>query len=534
MSSMLKRGVFSWFAFWVVLAGVGLYSLLPLRKAIRFGIDLVGGTYITLEVQTDKAVEAELLSQMQAMPDKLQEANIESPTNSVLEKNEIVLTFPSVQAAQNAASVLVGAKPTADQMRQGAIASQIGLVVAKSEGNVLRLRLTDAAIKYISRDAVERNIEVLHNRLNPLSVSEITVAAQREKNIIVELPDVEDPQQAKNMIGKSALLELKLVEKVAQSEDDILYELDGELESDQEILPSKEVGRDGKPLLYFLVSKYANITGKDLKNAKPTLDNQIMQPVVSFEFTSDGGDRFYELTSQNIGKNLAIILDGVVISAPTINGPLRTSGQIQGGFTSDSARELSLLLRSGAFVAPVTFEEERQIGPALGAESIRKGLISCLIGLSLLFIFSLFYYKVAGFFAFLALIYNLFLVLIGLSLLGSTLTLPGIAGMVLTIGMAIDASILIYERIKEELVAGVPFREALNKGFAGAMTVILDANITTFIVGIVLYKFGAGPIKGFAVTMMLGIVSTLITGLFFLRSLFNFVLDNFNVQKIKI
>jgi protein-export membrane protein SecD len=193
-----------------------------------------------------------------------------------------------------------------------------------------------------------------------------------------------------------------------------------------------------------------------------------------------------------------------------------------------------LLLQSGSFVAPVTFEEERQIGPSLGQESIRQGLISCLVGLGLLFIFSLFYYSLSGLFAFLALIYNLGLILMGLAWLQVPLTLPGIAGMVLTVGMAIDASILIYEHIKEELSKGATIKLAVRSGFRDAMKVILDANITTFIVGVVLYNFGTGPIQGFAVTMMLGIIATLITGLFFLRSLFTFMLNNFSVQKLRI
>jgi len=227
-------------------------------------------------------------------------------------------------------------------------------------------------------------------------------------------------------------------------------------------------------------------------------------------------------------------LDSEVISAPRIESAIRGSGEITGNFTTDSARTLALLLKSGSFVAPVTFEEERQIGPSLGQESIRQGLTSCLIGLGLLLFFSLFYYNLSGFFAFFALVYNLILVLLGISWLKATLTLPGIAGMVLTVGMAIDASILIFERIKEELSQGVALKKAVELGFSGAMKVILDANITTFIVGIVLYRFGVGPIQGFAVTMMLGIIATLVTTLFFLRSLFKFMLNNFDIQKLRI
>ena len=224
----------------------------------------------------------------------------------------------------------------------------------------------------------------------------------------------------------------------------------------------------------------------------------------------------------------------VVLTAPAVQSAIREEGEITGSFTVQSARELASLLKSGAFVAPVTFEEERTIGPALGAESIHKGLMACCIALLLLLIFSVAIYKVAGLFAFIVLIYNLLLILFAMSWLGAALTLPGIAGLILTIGMAIDASILIYERIREELALGSTFRKAVDVGFSGAMAVILDANITHFLVSVVLYKLGAGPFKGFAVAMIIGIISTLITGLLLLRSIFTFCLDVLGVKNIRI
>ncbi|HWY36322.1 MAG TPA: protein translocase subunit SecD, partial [Nitrosopumilaceae archaeon] len=229
-----------------------------------------------------------------------------------------------------------------------------------------------------------------------------------------------------------------------------------------------------------------------------------------------------------------IVLDNEIISAPRIESAIRSRGSITGNFTSAEVKKLAYLLKSGSFVAPVTFEEERQIGPSLGAESVKSGLYSCLAGFGLIFLFSLYYYKLCGLLAFLALLYNLIFVLLGLAWMHATLTLPGIAGMVLTIGMAIDASILIYERIKEELAKGSALQTAVNTGFSGAMGVILDGNITTFISGIVLYNLGSGPIQGFAVTLMLGIIATLIATLFFLRSFFKFILGNFSIQKLSI
>lgn len=514
MNFSLGRTLSSWLMFWLVLTGLSIYLLLPLRSKLRFGIDLVGGTYIMLQVQTEKAVEAELKNRLAAVNSHLEKASLAGLTNSTIENESLVLTFDSVADAQAAAASLEKTWPD---------------MKSSTNSNIVRFTFTSHAIKVLKEDAVQRNIEVLRTRLDQLSVAEISIAKHGEKDIVIELPDVKDPQQAKAMIGKAAVLEFRMVKAAGRTPEDIILDMGGELPSNLEILP----GADARQKFYYAVTKYADVTGTALRDAQPTV-NEKGQSQVSFTFSPEGGALFYDLTSKNLGKELAIVLDGVVISAPTIQAKIRDSGVITGSKNIQEAKDLSLLLRSGSFVAPVTFEEERQIGPSLGAEAIRQGMIACGVGLALLFVFSLFYYKFAGFLAFLALILNLIFVLFGLSQLHATLTLPGIAGIVLTLGMAIDASILIYERIKEELAAGLSVRNAVNAGFSDAMMVILDANITTFIVGVVLYRFGTGPIQGFAVTMMLGIVSTLLTGLFFLKSLFSFIIDNFAIKKLQI
>jgi preprotein translocase subunit SecD len=518
MNVTAHRSLFSWFTFWIILAIACCYLLWPLRKTLRYGIDLVGGTFITLEVQTDKAVEAELLSKLQSIGNRLKAAGKEQPATKSVANGQITLAFSSATAAQDAAQIIQ------DQEKN---------LVVSTENQIVKASFIDRIAKKIKEDAVSRNVEVLRTRLNRLSVEEITIASQGEKNIIVELPDVSDPQQAKEMIGRPAVLEFKLVQRVGKSPEDILYELDGILPGDMEILPSKET-TDGAPNEYYLIPKFADITGADLRNARARLGDRGGM-VVEFQFSSDGGDKFYDLTSKNVGKPLAIVLDGQVVMAPRINAALRESGVIESStFTPQSAKQLEVLLKSGAFVAPVTFEEERQVGPGLGAESIRQGLLSCLVGLGLLLIFSVAFYSLCGLLAFATLLYNLLLILVAMHFLGATLTLPGIAGLVLTIGMAIDSSILIYEQIKEALANGMTIKKAVDTGFSDAMVVILDANITTFIVGAVLYYFGTGPIKGFAIVLMLGILSTLITGLFFLKSTFTFILNRFNVQKLRI
>lgn len=490
-----------------------------LRKdRIKFGIDLVGGTYITLGVQVEKAIEMELNDGLQSTLKRI--AVDVAPVSQLIIGNQATLTCATVEEAQKLESILKR------EMRD---------VTVKKEGVLVRISFVDAAVQRIRQNAVEGNIEVLRSRLDNLGVGEIPIAAHGERNIIVELPDVDDPQKAKEMIGKPALLEIKLVEKVGRTPEEIMDAYDGEIPEGMIILPNKERDSEGNPLDYYLVPAFTDLTGRLLKTAYTgfggTMDTEV---VVNFEFKPEGGEKFYDLTRNNYRRRIAVILDGVVISAPNVNTPIRDKGYIHGNFTPESATELAALLRSGAFVAPVTFEEERHIGPSLGQESIRQGLMACLIGLLLLCVFSVVMYKLPGLFAVLALLYNLLLILYALSLLHATLTLPGIAGMVLTIGMAIDASILIYEKIKEELAGGVTLARAVQIGFSDALEVILDSNITTFIVGIVLYKFGAGPIQGFALTMMVGIIATLITGLFFLRSIFSLLVYNMHVKQLKI
>jgi preprotein translocase subunit SecD len=517
MKLTAKRLVSSELMMWLLVCAVGMYFLYPLRKSLRFGIDLVGGTYLTLEVQTDKAIEAELLGKLQTIDAKLKRERSISVISKAIADRKIVLTFETQQQTQDALRILKNDIRDLEQSVQK---------------NTISLCFSEQMEKRIKNDAVSRNIEVLRARLDKFSVAEILILPQGDNNIIVELPDVADPQEAKEMIGRAALLEFKLVEKSGNTEKELLLEYDGDLPDDLEILPG-EGSSDRR--IYYVVHKFAKVTGGMLSDARPAFGGRTgSEPIVLFSFNSEGGERFYDLTSKNINRQIAIILDGEVISAPKVESAIRTSGSITGNFSSSEAKKLSYLLKSGSFVAPVTFEEERQIGPSLGAESVHNGLLSCLGGFLIVLLFSLYYYKFCGLLASLALLYNLVLVLIGMAWLHATLTLPGIAGMVLTIGMAIDASILIFERIKEELAKGTGLTMAVDNGFSGAMAIILDGNITTFISGIVLYHMGSGPIQGFAVTLMLGIVATLIATLLFLRSFFKFILQNFAIQKLSI
>ncbi len=510
------------FIFWLVGAAACLWYLSPLfitsnrPMPLRFGVDLVGGTYISLIVDTDKAIEDAIYERAQSLKDELARAQIEAPTFIKADKKKATLTFPNAAAARAAASFIK------DRERS---------LTVEQQQETISLAFTTAEENFIKHAAIEGDIHVLESRLNKFSVSEVTVAAQGERNILVELPNIQDPEKAKSMIGKTAMLEFALVQATGNSPEEILEQYGDVMPEGMRILPGRRGSDESR---YYLLPKHVEVSGKMLRNAKPGI-GQYGDIAVDFELNPEGGRRFKEISRKNIGKQLAIVLDNEVISAPVLQSEIGATGQITGGgrgFALEQAKDLSDLLKSGAYAAPVRFDEERTIGPALGAQAIRQGIIACLVGLGLLFLFCVGYYKIPGLFAFITLIYNLLLTLVLFSYFGGTLTLPGIAGLVLTLGMAIDASILIYERIKDELRHGTAFRQAVDVGFKGALSVILDANATHFIMDVVLFKFGSGPIQGFALTMIVGIVTTLITGLFFLRSIFNFT-QRIGVQTLK-
>lgn len=520
MNTSVQKALTSGFAIWCF-AAVAMIGYLYRygQKDIRFGIDLVGGTYITLKVQEDDVVKNYLNDKVRNFESLLKVSKIDTDGGPIVANNMLVFKFFSPTTAKEVEAMF---RAEEKQLKYEVVDSTV------------TVSISNLAISRLMEQAVESNIDILNSRFE--SLSEIHISKQGEDQIVVELPDVKDPQEAKTMIGKSAVLEFKLVEDVASSKEALLNKYDNELPEGTIILPGRRHGKNDDDASYYLLPTYTPVSGNYLKNATMDLLGGETQTdiVVAFEFDKEGGKRFHELTGDNIGKRLAIVLDGEVVSAPSIKVAIGSRGVIQGGFTTNEARILAKLLKSGSFKAKVDFIEERQIGPTLGQESINQGLLSCLIGLILLLLFGVFYYRLSGVFSFLTLVYNLILLLMCMALLRATLTLPGIAGMVLTIGMAIDSSILIYERVKEAILGGMGISAAIEEGFSDAMWVILDSNITTFIVAAVLYYFGTGPIQGFAVTMMIGIITTLITGLFFLKSLFKFYLRTFNVQKLSI
>lgn len=545
VQSRLSRVVFSPLMAWVAIIVIGSYFMFSFDKKIlsqptepgvmglmqkyynalkltyiKKGIDLAGGTYLVLGVEIEKALENRLRLEERSLDALFKSKNLAVfPTKKEVKDLSLSLTFPD-EAAAKAAYHLI----------QESRAQSLKLKVSDE---VVRITLNQEVEQSVRTGAVEQGVNVLSNRLGGYGVEGIIVQQHGERQIVIQVPGLqEDPAYIKNVITKTALLEFKIVEKTAASKEALLDEFDGELPSDKMIVPGRrddaeEAGR------WYLVPAYPDLMGNHITSAKVDHD-EFNRAVVSFRLDSAGARDFAEITSNNVGRSLGIIIDNVMMTAPKINGAIPGgSGQISGIGSQKEAFDLTIVLKSGSLQAPLKIETESRVGASLGQDSISKGIMSCIIALVLLFIFSLFYYKIPGLFAIITLLVNIFLTLLFLSYFNATLTLPGIAGIVLTIGMAIDASILIYERVREDLATGVPLRKAVYDGFNGAMPVILDSNITTFLTGAVLFQFGGPAIKGFAVTLMAGIVATVLSGVYFLKAMFKFLFDNTQIKTLK-
>lgn len=494
------------------------YSALRLNH-INKGIDIAGGTYLVLGVEVDKAIENRLALENRSLDQLFSSKNLKDlPTSKVVKNGAIEIAYDDEEAAKKCASLI-------EENRA------LALRVVRSHSTI-KVTLTANSISHIKTGAVDQAVNVLSNRLGSYGVEGIVVHQHGERQVVVQLPGVDDPERVKRVITKTAHLDFKIVEDRAGSREALLDKFDGELPADKMIIPGRvEEGETSRSV--YLVSTFADLSGEHIVDAKVEFD-QFGRAQVGFKLDSIGATKFYDLTSNNVNRNLGIVIDDVMYSSPVIKEPIPSGScsitEIQ---SQKEALDLSIILKSGSLQAPLKFEQENRVGSSLGQDSINRGIFSCLIAILLLFIFSLIYYKIPGFFAVLALLYNMFLILLFLSYFGATLTLPGIAGMVVTLGMAIDASILIYENIKEELATGETLRAAINKGFGGVMAVIIDSNITTFLTGFILFQFGGPAIKGFAVTLMAGIIATLLSGVYFLKALFTLSTSTFNVKRLK-
>lgn len=379
------------------------------------------------------------------------------------------------------------------------------------------------------KDAVERAMEIIRNRVDQFGVGEMAIQRQGKDNIIVQLPGVTDRERALEIIGKTAHLEFKIV---SDNIEDLKKAINNEPVEGYELkyLEGERVGRE--PLL---IAKDASLTGDLLVNAKTEFSSKgFGEPYVSITLNSKGAQIFANVTATNIGKRLAIVLDGNVVSAPVIREAIPSGqAQISGSFTVNDANDLSVILRAGALPAPVVVEEERTVGPLLGADSIKSGIRATLIGAALVFLFMIMYYRLAGLVANFALALNLLIILACLSLFKGTLTLPGIAGLILTIGMSVDANVLIYERIREELKLGKTLRAAISSGYHRAFSAIMDSNLTTIVAAALIFKFGSGPIRGFAVTLTIGLLANLFTSVTCTRIIFDVMCDQFDLAKLR-
>ena len=464
------------------------------HKQVSLGLDLQGGSHLLLEVDFGSVIKEQLESLIDTMRVELRKGKIRYTGLGVEGQTARVVIRKSEQL-QIAKSVLEGLEP--------------GTEIAV-ENNTIRISFTSKSLIERRTAALTQSLEIIRRRVDETGVREPTIQRQGDERILLQVPGVEDPERLKKLIGKTAKMTFHLVHPQSVGQD-LLKTPPG-----AKWLPHADEG-DGQKR-HILIRKRIMVSGADLVDAQPSTDGQTGEPVVSFRFNARGGKKFGDVTSKNVNQPFAIVLDGTVISAPNIREPiLGGSGQISGNFSFRAATDLALLLRAGALPAPLTILEERTVGPGLGQDSIDAGKIASVIGMILVIVFMGMAYGVFGLMADVALLVNMFLILGALSILQATLTLPGIAGIVLTIGMAVDANVLIFERIREEVRQGRTPISAIDAGYGRALTTIIDANVTTLIAAILLYIFGSGPIRGFAVTLAIGIITSMFTSIMLTR-----------------
>lgn len=493
-----------------VIAGA-LYYLVPQDeqgklKNLHLGLDLQGGVHLLLGVASDEAVANHLSRQVDEILSEARENKIYTlGARQSGPRQEI--TFASPREREKFKEFIAREYPA---LLYSDLDDRHGAVT---------LDVKEAA--RIKDKAVDQALEIIRNRVDALGVAEPTLQRQGKERILIQLPGMADPERAKQLIGRTAVLEFKMVDESVSVAD----ALAGKLPPGDEVLYEKVVDKvtghiiDRKP---YVLKRRVVLTGDLLTDAQVNIDQRYNEPYVAMQFSTLGARKFAQLTAENVGKRMAIILDGNVYSAPVIRERIGGgSAQISGRFTMEESQDLSIVLRAGALPARVEVLEERTVGPSLGADSIAAGKISIVVGGILVVIFMVVYYRLFGLVADLALVFNLLLILGGLAAFGATLTMPGIAGMILTVGMAVDANVIIFERIREELRLGKSAHGAVAGGYAKAFSTILDANVTTLIAALVLFQFGTGPVKGFAVTLSLGVVASMFTAIFCTRAVYD-------------
>jgi protein-export membrane protein SecD len=479
----------------------GLPGWMP-QKQVVLGLDLQGGSHMLLEVDADSVVKDRVASVRDDVRRILREQRVgyrdlrsDGKTVSVR-----IRDAGDVDKAREALGDL--AEPIAGgNLLTGGLITEI--TIDEPAADRFELTLTEEGIAHRINSAVTQSIEIVRRRIDELGTTEPTIQRQGTDRILVQVPGLQDPQRLKALLGQTAKLTFRLVDQSAVPNDVV----------NQRPPPGTDLlfSRDDPPVPFF-VERSVLVSGENLVDAQPGFDQRTNEPIVTFRFDTQGGRRFALATQANVGRPFAIVLDEEVVSAPVIREPiLGGSGQISGGFSVQEANDLAILLRAGALPAKLTIVEERTVGPGLGADSIAAGELAAVVGLAAVVVFMLLAYGLFGIIANIALTANILLLLAVLSVLQATLTLPGIAGIVLTIGMAVDANVLIFERIREELVAGKSAIASIDSGYSRALSTILDANITTFIAAVILFQLGSGPVRGFAITLAIGIVTSVFT-----------------------
>ena len=507
----------------VVFSLLGVYPILAKRyvlpvpawlaaKQLKLGLDLKGGVHLVLRVHTDDALRISTTTTVEQLRENLRTNGVNATSLTVASPTSFrVEGVPQDRDAEfrRAADELVSANYDR----------------SSGAGNTYTFTMKPNIERDMREQTVVQAQDTIDRRVNELGVAEPNISryGQSGDQLLVQLPGVTDVNRAKEIIRSTALLELKLVEAgPSSSREALLQAHGGKVPDDMEIVngPSTEGGGTS----YYLVRKVAAVTGQDLRNARPSLDEN-NRPAVAFSLTNEGARKFGKVTGENVGRYLAIILDSRVQSSPRIESRINDEGRISGSFTSDEVTDLSLKLRSGALPAAMSYLEERVIGPTLGADSIKAGVVASLAGLVLVVLFMLAYYKLSGINAIVAMVCNLIILLGLMAYAGATMTLPGIAGFILTMGMGVDSNVLIFERIKEELAAGRGVRASIDAAFSRVFLTLLDTHVTSLIAAAFLFQFGTGPIRGFATTLTIGLLANLFTSIFVSKTLFEMALQ---------
>lgn len=476
-------------------------------KPVPLGLDLKGGAQLLLEVDTDTMFQEKT------------EQLYEETRSSLIDRNKGVIRFSNLRNHDGVVSLVVRDEKQVSDAKGRLKAAFGNTVDIKSDGKTISLSYSDFQKQEMIKDALARSIEIVRRRIDALGTKEPSIQSQGGKYILVQLPGVDNPEHIKNLIGQTAKMTFHLVNENVSNEQIA----SGRAPNGTEFLPYMDMG--GFPIAVY---SRVEVSGESLKDSQAEFDQNNM-PVVSTVFDASGARRFAKLTTEHVNERFAIVLDGKVLSAPVIREPIPGGrGQISGGFTLQGAKDLAVLLRSGALPAPLQVIEERVVGAGLGADTIEAGKIGAVVGVLFIFIFLFFVYRLFGVIAGISLMVNLGMIVGLTALFGATLTLPGIAGIVLTLGMAVDANVLPFERIRDEIKSGTPSLRAVNIGFDRAMKTVLDGNLTTLICALVLFQFGAGPIRGFAVTLSIGILTTLFTCVWLSKVLIDWYMNGKN------